>query len=306
MSALLRTLVPLAAALLAAEAAFAQTAESNRDVRSELGRERREQLRTLQVAPPAKEFDFSFNVPFTYNANADQSAGSGIAAWHWSPDVSVGWRRQFEEVRLSARADLAFDRYPAAHALDADEAYLLARAEWTDGRDGRFAPYASWRPTFTFAPTLDERTQTTHDLALGLTNMFYLDSNLRWAGRREARAAGATFFGFDVSGGWRFSDPDDFSAAFVKAKLPFRAMLSERAVAGVQPTLTARWYPDYKGAHRRDLRPGGNAGITWAPEAVDHYELSLGAQFTTNVSTRTKSEFSQWDFGPTLSFRYRF
>ena len=112
------------------------------------------QLRQLQVAPPAKEFDVSFNVPYTYNTNADQDAGSGIATWHWSPDISVGWRRQFEDVRLSARADLAFDRYPGHSDLDGDEAYLQAKAELTDGADYRWVPYASWRPTLSFAPTL--------------------------------------------------------------------------------------------------------------------------------------------------------
>jgi Ni/Co efflux regulator RcnB len=298
-------LVLIAFALAAPCAARAQTAESNRDVRSDAARERRDQLRQLQVTPP-KEFDLSFNVPFTYNTNADQSAGSGAAVWHWSPDVSVGWRRQFADVRLSARADLAFDRYPARHDLDADEAYLQTKAEWTDGRDYRWVPYASYRPTVAFAPTLEERTQTLHDVALGLWNMFYLDDDGTWVGRREARRPGSVFFGFDVQGGYRFSDPDDFSAAFVKAKLPFRVMLGERVVAGVQPTVQVRWYPDYKGVERRDIRPGGNAGITWAPEDLDGYELSLGVQYVTNVSTRAKSEFSQWDLGPTLSFRYKF
>jgi len=306
-----REILPWAVALAMAAAcasggARAQTAETGRDLQNELKQERRDQLRTLQVAPPAKEFDLSFNLPFTYNTNPAQNPGSGEAEWHWSPDISAGWRRQYEAVRLSARADLSFDRYPTRHDLDADELWLLAKVEFTDGADYRWTPYVSYRPDWSFSPILAERTQTIHDLALGVSNMFYLDPGGGWVSRREARTQGSTFFGFDISGGRRFSDPDDFSATFVKAKLPFRVVLDERVIAGAQPTLTARWYPDYKGVFRRDLRPGGNAGITWSPEGLDGWELSAGAQYTRNFSTRAKSEFSQWDIGPTLSFRVKF
>jgi hypothetical protein len=301
-----KILVGAVAMASASLGAHAQTAESGRDLQNELKHERRDQLRTLQVAPPAKEFDLSVNLSFTHNNNPAQNPGSGESEWHWSPDLSAGWRRQYDGVRLSGRANVSFDRYLSRHDIDADEVWLLAKAELTDGGDYRWAPYVSYRPDWSFAPTLAERTQTTHDLALGLSNMFYLDGDGTWVSRRAARTPGSTFFGFDVSGGRRFSDPDDFSAIFVKAKLPFRAVVNERVIAGAQPTLTARWYPDYKGVFRRDLRPGGNAGITWSPEGLDGLELSAGAQYTRNFSTRAKSEFSQWDIGPTVSFRFKF
>jgi hypothetical protein len=282
----------------------AQTVDS--DVRNELKTERRDQLRSLRIAPPPKEFDVSVTVPFTYNTNPGQNPGSGEASWHWSPDVAAGWRRQFEWARLSTRANVSFDRYTSQHDLDADEAWLLFKAELTDGNDYRWTPYVSYRPDWSFTATFDERVQTTHDFAAGISNMFYLSDAGAWIARRAARMPGATFFGFDISAGYRYSDPEYFSATFLKAKLPFRVVVNERVIAGVQPTLTARWYPDYKGTFRRDFRPGGNVGITWSPEGFDSWELSAGAQYTRTFSTRAKSEFSQWDIGPTVSFRVKF
>jgi hypothetical protein len=298
----------VALALFGADGAAAQeqTAEADREVRSDLTRERRDQLRTIQVGPPAKEFDVSANLTYAWNSNAAQDRNDPEAEMHWIPDVSLGWRRQFEDVRLTARAGLSFDRYPSHSDLDCDEAYGHFKAELTDGGDMRWTPYVSYRPDVSFEPLLSRRTQTTHDVAAGLSNMFYVNGDGEWISKREAWAAGSGYFGFDIQGGWRFSDPDDWSAAFVKAKFPLRAVVSERVVAGAQPLLTVRWYPDYKGASRRDIRPGVNFGVTWAPSWLDGWELSAGAQYVRNVSTRSKSEFTQWEAGPTVSMRLKF
>jgi hypothetical protein len=299
-------LIAVALAACAAGGVRAQTLEPGREARSDLTRERREQLRTIQVGPPPKEFDVSANLTYAWTSNAEQAPSYPEAEMHWIPDVSLGWRRQFAGVRLSARAGIAFDRYPSHSDLNADEVFGLLKAELTDGGDGRWTPYLSYRPDVSFAPLLARETQTTHDVAVGLSNMFYLDGGGRWISKREAWAAGSSYFGLDVQGGWRSSRPDDWSAAFVKAKVPLRAVVSERVVAGAQPLLTLRWYPDYKGERRRDVRPGVNFGLTWAPSWLDGWELSAGAQYARNFSTRAKSEFVRWEAGPTLSARFKF
>lgn len=127
---------------------------------------------------------------------------------------------------------------------------------------------------------------------------------------RDATEPGDVYVSLDVRGGRRIADPRELGNTFVSATLTLGYFASKELELSISPKLKARWYPDYFGDFRRDLRPGVLAKAVWTPEwltrIVPRSEIVLSANFYRNYSNLPDKNYTFWEIGPTLGARWRF
>jgi hypothetical protein len=78
----------------------------------------------------------------------------------------------------------------------------------------------------------------------------------------------------------------------------------------VSSGIRARWYENYNGEKRTDVRPGASMAVTrtpdWLKKIVKRGELSLNFDYYRNYSNIVDKSYSIWELGPTLSLRTKF
>jgi hypothetical protein len=265
------------------------------------------------LAEEVKEFAFLLKLPAFYStsvvpSNAD---GSGVEKpdWRFSPEAVLRWSRQFSDVRLTASAALILDRYRQVTSADLNTLEGTLKAFLTDGRSDLFVPYASLIATTFYDrdfKSLDDRRQ---EVAIG----FYSGLGFRGGqalAYRSVKKPEDRGIRLDLQIGYRFANDSNIEHLFVDGIVDFIYVLRPDLSFVVSPKVRARWYSDYFGASREDLRVGAKALLAWEPEwlvkALPGSELQFSVEYLRNFSNEPSVKYSLWEVGPTIALKAKF
>lgn len=261
----------------------------------------------------SKEFTAEVKLPFLHNssvipANID---GSGIDQPDWvvSPELILRWSRQLADVRISASGAIIMDRYRQVTSADLNTLEATLKAYLTDGRSDLFVPYASLIANSYYDRefrSLDDRRQ---DIAVG----FYSGIGMRDGKTipyRSVKNAGDRAILLDLQAGYRLASDANLEHWFVDGLVDLIYVLRSDISLVFQPKVRARWYDDYFGVSRNDIRVGGKAMLVWEPNwlktTLPDSEVELSVEYLKNFSNEPTARYSLWEFGPTLILKTRF
>jgi hypothetical protein len=149
-----------------------------------------------------------------------------------------------------------------------------------------------------------------HSFSAGASSGIGFDGSGARIPLRDATKPGNWSVAFDVSGGRRLADPHDFQNSFVTAVADADYVISPTWTVGFTPKFRVRWYDDFEGGFRRDVRLTGILRAAWTPtwltQLVRSAEIDFSVSFLRNYSTVADERFSQWEGGPSLVLAWRF
>jgi hypothetical protein len=104
---------------------------------------------------------------------------------------------------------------------------------------------------------------------------------------------------FDIKAGRRMADVHDYENWF-----------DEEWKIQTGSKVRVRWYDEYFGDKRRDIRLGLSAGLVWSrywlTAIAKRSHIAFNIAGYRNVSNLDEKIYSVWEFGPELSFRAKF
>lgn len=300
--------------LLAGAADVRAQAPSDRDIEIEQKTDR-----FTPVAPekpdvlPRKDYEISLGAPFLYTTNAARSREDFNVRrgdWHFNPDLLVRWSHQYSFLKLSAYVDLSVDRFMTQTRSDEDTVYGYAKAALTDGTSDLFVPYISYNAIIDFRPDFESWDDSLHDLAIGISSGLGVASSGRIIRYKDAFDPGDSAIGVDFKVGRRLSDPRDFENTFVVLAFDFWHVFDDQWTIGLTPKLRVKWYDNFFGDFRRDVRPSAVLKVVWTPDWLVHLirraEIDFTASFLRSFSNISDGRVSEWEFGPTVTLAWRF
>ena len=267
---------------------------------------------------PDKDFTLGFDLPVNYASNVVSASVDSVldsrSDGHAAPEISLKWSHQYEIVKATAQFAASVDRYFNTTSANSSSFSGSLKLEKTDGKSQYFVPYASTINQTFFIPTFSKTDIMYNDVAMGFWSGFAWRprangdySNLPFA---DAGKAGDISVKFDVQLGRRLSDVLEYQNNFVVAKTTVSYSLSEDARVDSDLKLRGRFYENYYGEKRRDLRVGASIGLFWTPEWLkkisSRSELSVNFDFYRNQSNIPNKTYSVWELGPMLSLRTKF
>lgn len=299
--------------LLATGAVWGQVA-TNHD--SGLGALRDRGRGSHQEAPSGNGFDVVLRIPLLLTDNAvsatgEDGQGSGKRGdVHASPDLAVKWGHQFENLELSTALGVATDRFLSETDQNEDTIYASAKLAFTDGQSDGWAPYVAYALAVDMRPTFAETDDVLHTFAIGVSQDISIDASGQRIRARDAAEPGGSSIGFDISGGRRLSDPKELDNLFIQGLIDYSYSTGPNWTLGFTPKVRVRWYDDFFGEDRRDIRFTAMFYATWTPAWLTRLnpsaELDFSLAFLRNYSTVSEESFSQWEAGPTLGLSWSF
>ncbi len=104
-----------------------------------------------------------------------------------------------------------------------------------------------------------------------------------------------------------FTDQQHKSVALT---LDLSYVLTDEWTFDLTPAARMRWYDDYFGQNRRDIRAGLTLKAVWTPDWLTEQQPDAKIEFQIklqrNVSTVPDQSYSLWDIGPALVYSQRF
>lgn len=266
------------------------------------------------ASSPRKGFELILTTPFSYTSSAIRSNSENVVDgrgdFHAAPDLFLKWSRQFSSLKLSASVGVSSDRYKTEHDVDGSAVLGTVKAAWTDGRSDLLVPYVSYRRILDYDRSFRERFDTLDDIAVGVSSGIGFQRDGKPVRSSEAIEPGDRSFGLDLQVGHRLAQPRDLENTFVTMRLDGSYVASKEWVLGLTPKLRLRWYDDYFGDKRRDLRFGAAARATWTPAwllaLLPRSEVDLELGFQRNLSNLPLLSYTQWDLGPSFVVRSKF
>lgn len=292
-NAVLSMVVCCALASAAAAAPDIDTIDVRIDKKTDRTSDLRRDYRLLTEETPT-EFTFSISLPFTRNGDPAQD-DTDRASWHFDPEFTLDWKRQFTSVplKLSARIDTDMDRYTRDSSNDSDALYAFANAYFTKGgKDAVFVPYVGYRHTEAFAPTYDSSQAKLNDFYAGFV------ANL---------SLGASDLTIDAQGGRRESSA--VSSNYAKLKATLSCELSAQWSLNVIPQLALRWFDDVAGFDREDVTPQIIAYVAYTPDVKflgTAPEIDFTFLYLKSDSNKAAADFDTWDIGPSIGLGWKF
>jgi hypothetical protein len=167
-----------------------------------------------------------------------------------------------------------------------------------------------------FLPTFKQADITYNDIMAGFysgiawrdkTLIPYVDALIPYS---EASEPGDVSVYFDVRFGRRMSDSTNYQNTFASGKVTAAYFISDDWRMEANASIRGRWYEDYNGEKRTDIRPSASLALTWTPDwlkkIVKRGELSLNLEYYRNYSNIIDKNYAIWELGPTLSLRTKF
>ena len=241
---------------------------------------------------------------------SDEVAQGNKPDWHFNPDLLLRWSHQFGPLKLTASTDASVDRFLARSDVDLDTVFGSLRLALTDGRSSRLVPYASYTATADFEPTFGRPEDVLHDFAVGAYSGFGVNAEGKLIPYVETTKPGDVALGIDLQAGRRLADPKDFANRFVIAKVTFAYIDSKEWEIDLTPKVRLRWYDDFAGEFRRDVKPSAVLKTVWTPLWLTRLnrraEVDLSVSFEKNYSTLPQARFIDWEVGPTVALGWKF
>ena len=267
------------------------------------------------AAPPPKDFRLIFTLPLLGTNNAagaisERAGASGSPDIHVNPDLMLRWMHQYDSVRLSASADIAFDRYATNTDQSSDTVTGVLKAALTNGRSDLFVPYVSYTGIADYEPGFSIRDDALHSFALGFSSGIGISAAGAVIPFRDSSGVGDWSFAADLSFGRRLAAPRDFDSTFATFVTDVVYNLRSDVHLGLLSKVRYRDYDSYFGQSRRDTFVAFQARVELTPEwltrALPGAELDLAVEFQQNMSTLETARYTRWETGPALILTRRF
>lgn len=267
------------------------------------------------AAAPSKDFRLIFTLPLLGTSNAagaisERTGASGSPDTHANPDLLLRWTHQFDFVRLSASADVAFDRYATSTDQSSDTLTGGFKAALTDGRSDLFVPYVAYTGIVDYEPGFVVRDDTMHNFTLGFTSGIGIGAGGAVIPFRESSGVGDWSVAFDLSFGRRLANPRDFQSVFATFVTDVVYNFSSDVHFGFLSKVRFRDYDSYYGESRRDTFVAFQARVEltpeWLTQRLPGTELDLAVEFQRNMSTLETARYTRWEAGPALILTRRF
>jgi hypothetical protein len=269
---------------------------------------------------PDKDFTIGLEMPAMWTSAVENPSSESIVNRrrdrYISPELYVRWSHQYDLFRATAKVGASLDRHAKTTAADLDSLLSSFKIERTDGKSDLFVPYISVTNEKYFRPIFAAHDSATNEVAVGFSTGIgwrdrelipYVDSLISYS---DASNPGDVAVSFDASFGRRFCDYSDYQNTFVAARLDLAYYISATWRVEVAATFRARWYEEYAGERRTDLRPGGSIGLVWTPDwlrpVFKGSEITFSFEYNRNYSTLPEQTYSIWEVGPTVSLRAEF
>jgi hypothetical protein len=262
----------------------------------------------------SKDFEFIFTLPLLYSSSVVRDDDDVVAGRkgdrHADPDLLLKWSRQFTHVKLSAEIGVTLERYATVREADSDAIAAAVKMELTDGRSDLFVPYLGYEQTLEYLPTFAKRDETLHDFEVGFTSGIGIGRDGALISYGDADEPGRTSVKLDARVERRFAEPRALDRLAVKVGIDFTRTVTKDYSLSITPQFRARWYDDYFGKFRRDLRPGIELKATWTPDWLTRplpgAELEFLLTFERNYSNLVDKRYTLWELGPALVLRSKF
>jgi hypothetical protein len=266
------------------------------------------------------DFTIGIDVPYR-RASSVTSAGVDSVIdsrpdSHVTPDVYLKWAHQYDWFKASFEVGASLDRYLSVTEANLDDVNTTFKIVKTDGKYEYFAPYFSVVTDKYFLPTFHQPDITYHDFMVGFYSGLGWRDAPRASGERapipysDAENAGDITLYFDARFGRRVSDATDYQNTFAQARMTAAYYFAKDLRLETTGGIRARWYEDYYGDRRTDIRPSASLGLYWSPDwlkkLVKRSELALNIEFYRNFSNLPDKSYTLWEVGPTLSLRTKF
>jgi len=268
-----------------------------------------------QRATPDGDFRLIFTLPLLATSNAagaaaERTGASGSPDLHGNPDLLLRWTHQYDFARLSASADIEFDRYAVNTDQSSNSLNGGFKAALTDGRSDLFVPYLSYWAVADYEPGFTVRDDTMHNFAVGFTSGIGVGADGALIPFRASSGAGDWSVAFDMSFGRRFAEPRDFENVFATFSTDMVYNFTSDLHFGLLSKVRFRDYDNYYGQVRRDTFVAVQARIELTPEWLTRRlpgaELDLAVEFQRNMSTLDIARYTRWEAGPSLTLTRRF
>lgn len=267
-----------------------------------------------------KDFTIGVELPAAYSTSAVSASKESVVEdrpdRHVTPQAYLKWTHQYDGFKASAEIGASIDHYFKSSDANLDDLYSSFKIAKTDGKWEYFVPYASISSEMYFLPTFNRPDITYHDAVIGFYSSLawrdrdlipYIDSLIPYS---DASEPGDVSIRFDARLGRRMSDTTSYQNTFVQGRITGAYVISSNWRVEASSSIRARWYEDYHGERRTDLRPSATVGLIWSPEwlkqLVKRSELSFNVEFYRNYSNIAEKNYSLWEIGPTLSLRTKF
>jgi hypothetical protein len=270
--------------------------------------------------PAEKDITIGVELPARHSSSVTSASVDSIVEdrpdRHVTPDLYLKWAHQYDWFKASAEIGASIDRYFNTSDANLDSLHTSFKFAKTDGKREYFVPYFSVSTEMFFLPTFKQPDITYHDVAIGFYSGLawrdkelipYMDSLIPYS---DAAEPGDVSILFDARLGRRMSDTTSYQNTFLMGRITAAYFISSNWRVEAGASLRARWYEDYHGERRSDLRPSATVGLMWSPDwlkkIVKRSELSFNMEFYQNRSNIADKNYSLWEVGPTLSLRTKF
>ena len=267
-----------------------------------------------------KDFTIGVDLPLRHSSSVASASVDSIVEnhpdRHVTPEVYLKWSHQYAWLKASAEVGASIDRYFNSSDANMDGLHSSFKIAKTDGKWEYFVPYASISNEMFFLPTFKQADITYNDIMAGFysgiawrdkTLIPYVDALIPYS---EASEPGDVSVYFDVRFGRRMSDSTNYQNTFASGKVTAAYFISNDWRMEANASIRGRWYEDYNGEKRTDIRPSASLALTWTPDwlkkIVKRGELSLNLEYYRNYSNIIDKNYAIWELGPTLSLRTKF
>jgi len=262
----------------------------------------------------SKDVEVTVTLPVDYTSNAIRAStetvvGRGQADVHFHPDIAAKWSHQYDWAKLTATGGVGFDRYFEVRDADENTMFWSFKMAFTDGKSDLFVPYLSYIGLAGFEPDFSFRTDILNDANVGFTSGIGFDKNGRVIGYKDASKDGESSLQLDLRLTRRMAEPSSQDMVQVMAALEYEYIFNKEWKLNLAPRVRVRWYDDFHGEKRRDIRPSVIAKAIWTPEwltqVMPRAEIDFILFYQRNFSNLREEEYVVWELGPTVIFAWK-
>jgi hypothetical protein len=264
-----------------------------------------------------KDITIGLEIPARYSSSVTSTSVDSVIEdrpdAHVTPEAYIKWAHQYDWFKVSAEFGASIDRYFKTSDANLDNVHTTFKFAKTNGKFEYFVPYFSLSNEMFFLPAFRQPDISYYDVIAGFysgvawrdqTLIPYRDSLIPFS---DAQEPGDVAILFDARVGRRMSDTTDYQNLFVQGRVTATYFISNAWRVESYMSMRARWYEDYHGERRSDLRPSASIAIYWSPDwlqqLVKRSEFSLNLEYYRNYSNIPDKSYSLWEIGPTLSLR---
>ena len=258
----------------------------------------------------SKDFSVSLAVSATatngFVSPASDSVSGSKPVLHLNPYFALKWTHQFSWIRLSAITGGNIDRYYGQTATNFGNLEWGAKAAFTDGRNRIFTPYIRYQGAANQKEDLFAHDFTTHEFSAGMLAGWGFGPGGSRKNFSETIDAGDSSIAVDIRAGRRVASTASLQRSFVSASVDVSHNIDDDLTVDFAPNLQARWYEDYFGDVRRDVRLGAELRFDWTPAwltaVMPGSDVDFRFDYFQNYSNMPGLSYGVWEIGPTFTY----